>query len=131
MDDLCAMGCLGRIVGYGETGDGRYMMTLGGVCRFRITGEVDPGGSSFRRCTIEPLLGDLDSSDEGLEVDRAQLLDNFRAYLEANNLEVDWKSVEKASNVMLVNSLSMMAPYGSAEKQALLEAADIRTRLIR
>ena len=82
----------------------------------------------FRRCTIEPLLSDLESSDEGLEVDRVQLLSNFRAYLEANNLEVDWKSVEKASNVLLVNSLSMMAPYGPAEKQALLEAADIRTR---
>jgi len=128
VNDLCTMGCLGRIVGYGETGDGRYMMTLGGVCRFRITGEVDPGANLFRRCTIEPLLSDLESSDDGQEVNRELLLSNFRAYLEVNNLEVDWKSVEKASNVLLVNSLSMMAPYGPAEKQALLEAADIRTR---
>ena len=62
------------------------------------------------------------------EVDRKTLLDTFRAYLDANNLEADWESVGKASNEALVNALSMISPYGPAEKQALLEAPDLKTR---
>jgi len=52
----------------------------------------------------------------------------FRAYLDANKLEVDWDSVGRAGNRTLVNSLSMMSPFGPAEKQALLEAPDLKTR---
>ncbi|MAY62719.1 MAG: ATP-dependent protease [Rhizobiales bacterium] len=126
--DLCAVGCLGRILGYGETGDGRYVLTLGGVCRFRVSGEVSDPARSYRVCRISPEISDLSARDMGETVDREELLKSFRAYLDANNLEVDWKSVEKASNATLVNSLSMMSPYGPAEKQALLEARDIKAR---
>ena len=126
--DLCAVGCLGRILGYGETGDGRYVLTLGGICRFRVRSEVTDPARSYRVCRIEPEISDLSARDMGESVDREELLRSFRAYLEANNLEVDWKSVEKASNATLVNSLSMMSPYGPAEKQALLEARDIKAR---
>ena len=62
------------------------------------------------------------------EVNRPALLKAFRAYLDANGLEADWESVSRAENAMLVNALSMMAPYGAAEKQALLEAPDLKTR---
>lgn len=126
--DLCAIGCLGRILGYGETGDGRYVLTLGGVCRFRVKTEVFDPPRAYRVCAIEPEMADLAKNDLGEAVDREELLRSFRAYLDANNLEVDWKSVEKASNATLVNSLSMMSPYGPAEKQALLEARDIKAR---
>jgi len=61
-------------------------------------------------------------------VDRAALLRAFRAYLKANDLDADWDSVSRAENATLVNALSMMAPYGPAEKQALLEAPDLKTR---
>ncbi len=128
VEDLCAVGCLGRILGYGETGDGRYVLTLGGVCRFRVTGEITDPVRPYRVCAIEPNVADLSARDMGESVDRDELLRSFRAYLDANNLEVDWKSVEQASTATLVNSLSMMSPYGPAEKQALLEARDIKAR---
>ncbi|WP_422371926.1 LON peptidase substrate-binding domain-containing protein [Hoeflea sp.] len=128
VDDLCAVGCLGRILSFGETGDGRYVITLGGICRFRLTEEIHKKGRPYRVCAIKPFLTDLEPADDGTDVDRKALLDSFRAYLDANNLEADWSSVERASTVTLVNSLSMMSPYGPAEKQALLEADDIKTR---
>jgi Lon protease-like protein len=126
--DLCQIGCLGRITSFGETGDGRYVITLGGICRFRVLEELEPGAKPYRVCAIAPFLGDLEAADDGSQVDRQALLNSFRAYLDANNLEADWSSVERASTVTLVNSLSMMSPYGPAEKQALLEADDIKTR---
>jgi len=63
-----------------------------------------------------------------MKLDRAALLAAFKAYLEANKLKADWESVERASNRTLVNSMAMMSPYGPAEKQALLEAPDLKTR---
>ncbi|MCY0092774.1 LON peptidase substrate-binding domain-containing protein [Hoeflea ulvae] len=127
--DLCSIGCLGRITSFSETGDGRYVVSLSGICRFRVIEELGKGRKPYRVCRISPFLGDLDTSgDNGAEVDRQALLDSFKAYLEANNLEADWASVERASTETLVNSLSMMSPYGPAEKQALLEADDLKTR---
>jgi uncharacterized protein len=73
-------------------------------------------------------VADLDLSAGADEVNRDGLLKSFRDYLEANQLEADWESVTRASNETLVNALSMMSPYGPAEKQALLEAPDLRTR---
>lgn len=128
VEDLCRVGCLGRITSFAETGDGRYVITLGGICRFRITEEVDQGRKPYRSCRISPFLTDLEGADDGADVDRKALLESFRAYLDANDLEADWESVERASTATLVNSLSMMSPYGPAEKQALLEAGDLRTR---
>ena len=72
--------------------------------------------------------GDLDLEKEAADVDREALLKAFRAYLAANDLEADWNSISRAENATLVNALSMMAPYGASEKQALLEAPDLRTR---
>jgi len=124
---LCAVGTLGRITSLSETGDGRYIISLIGICRFRLLEEA-AARKAYRRARIAPFLNDL-SEDNGEEtVDRTALLTSFRAYLEANELEADWESVEQASNSTLVNTMSMMAPYGPAEKQALLEAPDLKTR---
>ena len=82
----------------------------------------------FRQVKPAPFLADLDDDPAANEIDRPALLKAFRAYLQANDLEADWESVSRAENAMLVNALSMMAPYGPAEKQALLEAADLKTR---
>ncbi|MBL8582336.1 MAG: LON peptidase substrate-binding domain-containing protein [Rhizobiaceae bacterium] len=125
--ELCAVGCLGRIISLAESGDGRYLIALQGVCRFRVAEEL-PVKSPFRQARIMPFLGDLDEELGSADVDRPALLKAFRAYLEANDLQADWESVSRAANAMLVNALSMMAPYGAAEKQALLEAADLKTR---
>lgn len=125
--ELCNVGCAGRIIAFSETGDGRYLISLQGVCRFRIAHELTVK-TPFRQCKPAAFLADLDEDQAANEIDRPSLLKAFRAYLEANDLEADWESVSRAENAMLVNALSMMAPYGPAEKQALLEAADLKTR---
>ena len=125
--ELCAVGCLGRVTSFAESGDGRYLITLQGVCRFRIVQELAVK-TPFRQCRATPFLADLGDDPAATEADRPALLKAFRAYLTANELEADWESVSRADNAMLVNALSMMAPYGPAEKQALLEAPDLKTR---
>lgn len=124
---LCAVGCVGRIISFAETGDGRYLVSLQGVCRFRVAQELSVK-TPFRQCRITPFAADLAEDPAAAEVDRPALLKAFRTYLQANDLEADWESVSRAENSLLVNALSMMAPYGAAEKQALLEAPDLKTR---
>jgi uncharacterized protein len=124
---LARVGCVGRITSFSETGDGRYVMSLTGICRFRVMEEVKTT-HPFRSAHISPFIADLTAKDEENTVDRKRLLEVFRAYLDANKLEADWESVQRASNLTLVNSLSMMSPFGPAEKQALLEAPDLKNR---
>jgi Lon protease-like protein len=124
---LSSVGCIGRITSFAETGDGRYIASISGVCRIRLLDEVG-AGHPYRTFKIAPLMTDLSADDGENTVNRTELLRVFRAYLDANNLEVDWESIERAGNRTLVNSLSMMSPFGPAEKQALLEAPDLRTR---
>ncbi len=125
--EVCEVGCAGRITAIAETGDGRYMVTLSGICRFRVIRESH-AGKPYRTFEIAPFLSDLQTAAEEETIDRQSLLAAFKAYLESNKLEADWESVERASNITLVTSLSMMSPFGPAEKQALLEAPDMKTR---
>ena len=124
---LRKVGCAGRIVSFAETGDGRYMITLTGIARFRIVEEM-PLELPYRRCavTAEPFAIDFIADEQA--VDRNAVLRAFRAYLTAHDLDADWESVGRASNETLVNALAMMAPFGPAEKQALLEAPDLKAR---
>lgn len=125
--DLCKVGCLGRITQLSEVDDGRYLITLTGVTRFSVAEEIKVN-TPFRQCRISPFLGDLEPEAGADEVDRQQLLKAFRSYLDAHGMEADWESVGRANTAVLVNALSMMSPYGPAEKQALLEAPDLKTR---
>jgi len=125
---LCDVGCLGRITAIQETGDGRLMINLAGICRFRIMEETT-AGTSFRTARVAGFGGDLGDMTEAAKlVDRDELLHTFRQFLEANDMEADWDGVREAGTETLVNTLSMMSPYGPAEKQALLEAPDLKTR---
>lgn len=126
---LFAVGCAGRLTSFTETGDGRYLITLTGISRFRILEELTDS-TPFRRCriTAAPFADDLAGSMGETAVDRTSVLRTFRAYLAAHDLDADWTSVDRASNETLVNTLAMMAPFGAAEKQALLEAPDLRAR---
>ncbi len=128
---LYKVGCVGRITGFQESGDGRYMINLSGVCRFEIVSELEVE-TSFRQAKIKVNLNDLEldgqkSSDEST-INRELLLDTFRKYLIANNMDTDWDAVEQTDDESLVTALCMMSPYGPAEKQALLEANDLFTR---
>ena len=127
---LQPIGCAGRITSFNETGDGRYAITLTGIARFRTVAELPPEAETpYRsfRITAEPFAADFINAGEN-DVDRETLLDAFRAYLDAHNLEADWESVDNASNEALVNAIAMISPYGPAEKQALLEAPDLKSR---
>lgn len=127
LTELSHVGCIGRVTSFAETGDGRYLVALTGICRMRLINEVRTT-RPFRSFEIAPFMGDLRSEEEDGGVNRAALLEAFRAYLEAEDLDTEWEHIEQASNLMLVNSLSMMAPFGPAEKQALLEAPDLKSR---
>jgi Lon protease-like protein len=125
--ELCKVGTIGRITTFGETGDGRYVIDLSGVCRFRLIDELQTT-QAYRKVKIAPFVSDLHEPEDDPAVNRDNLLKAFRSYLDANKLEVDWEAVIKTSNRTLVNSLAMMAPFGAPEKQALLEAPDLKTR---
>ena len=126
---LYKIGCAGRITQIAETGDGRYVLQLTGVARFRVREEL-ADELTYRRCKVsyEPFTDDFIPRKGEEEVDREELLRALTAFLKANNLKADWEGIEKAPNEALVNALAMMSPYGAAEKQALLEAPDLKTR---
>jgi len=126
---LADVGCVGRLTSFQESGDGRYMITLQGVTRFRLGRELKVY-TSFRQveCDFAEFSHDLQSGVGEEDVDRNGLLKALRDYLDANNLEADWDSVAEAETEVLVNALCMMSPYGPQEKQALLEARDLKTR---
>ena len=127
--EVYPVGCAGRITTFSETEDGRIVITLTGISRFRILEEM---------ATVTPyrmVRPDFDSFSDDLspglqqdKVDRERLLDVFRRYLAAHQLEADWDSVNRSSNESLVNTLSMISPYPPSEKQALLEAEDVVNR---
>ena len=126
---LFKIGCVGRITQFAETGDGRYLIQLTGIARFRIEEELNVA-TAYRQCRVSyvPFANDFIARKGEEQVDRAALLEALSAFLKANNLKTDWEGIENAPNEALVNALAMMSPYGTAEKQALLEAPDLKTR---
>jgi hypothetical protein len=126
---LFNVGCVGRMTQLAESGDGRYLIELTGVARFRVEEELKVA-TLYRQCrvTYAPFADDFVARKGEDEVDRASLLEALSAFLEANKLKADWEGIENAPNEALVNALAMMSPYGPAEKQALLEAPDLKTR---
>jgi uncharacterized protein len=127
--NLYKIGCVGRITQIAETGDGRYLMQLTGVARYRIIQEL-PVPTAYRQCSVDymPFIGDFTARKGEEHVDRKAVLAALTQYLKANNLKADWEGIENAPNEALVNALAMMSPYDPAEKQAMLEAPDLKTR---
>src|SRR5262249_22410552 len=127
--NLYKVGCVGRITQLAETGDGRYLLQLTGVARFRIEEELTVA-TAYRQCrvTYAPFADDFIARKGEDDVDRKTLLAALTAFLKANNLKADWQGIESAPNEALVNALAMMSPYDPAEQEAMLEAADLKTR---
>ena len=127
--ELVRVGCGGRLTAFAETGDGRYLITLTGVARFRLVEELTVL-TPYRqaRVAFDDFVTDLAPGEGQEEVDREALLKTLKDYLAANNLEADWDGIRRAPNEALVNALAMMSPFGPREKQALLEARDLKTR---
>ncbi|WP_456621501.1 MULTISPECIES: LON peptidase substrate-binding domain-containing protein [unclassified Bradyrhizobium] len=126
---LFRVGCVGRITQLAESGDGRYILELTGVARFKVVEELEVL-TAYRQCKVDffTFADDFTARVGEDEVNREALLVALADFLKANNLKVDWEGVESAPNEALVNALAMMSPYGPAEKQAMLEAPDLKTR---
>jgi Lon protease-like protein len=126
---LFKVGCVGRITQIAESGDGRYLLQLTGIARFRVEEELKVA-TAYRQCrvTYHPFADDFVARKGEDEVDRKAVLEALTSFLKANNLKTDWQGVESAPNEALVNALAMMSPYGAPEKQAMLEAPDLKTR---
>jgi uncharacterized protein len=120
---------IGRIMAFQELEDGRMIVSLTGVARCRLLDELHDN-KPYRtfRIDIEPFGGDLIAGHGEASVPREQLLATLKRFLEARNLKADWQSIGRSGNEQLVNSLSVMSPYGPEEKQALLETATLKAR---
>jgi Lon protease-like protein len=126
---LRRIGCAGRITSYQELDDGRLLISLSGIARFEVIEEVELA-KPYRVCTVsyERFVGDFAAGAGEDQVDREALLGALRAFLQARGLKADWAALAKTPTETLVNSLAMVNPYGSEEKQALIEAPDLKTR---
>ena len=126
---LCDVGCLGKITQFAETGDGRLMLSLTGITRFKVVEELSVV-TPYRKCTVtyDPFSDDLVRDKGEEDVNRAAILQALRDFAGANRLKIDWKSIEQTPNEALVNALAMMSPFGPQEKQALLEAKTLSDR---
>jgi uncharacterized protein len=126
---LASVGCLGRLTQFAETDDGRYLITLTGVTRFRLLGEAAVP-TRYRQCFLDysPFPRDLQPEAGEESVDRSALLSAFRSFAQAKGLPIDWEGVHEAPTGALVNALAAMAPFGLREKQTLLETVDLPSR---
>ena len=126
---LHSIGCAGRISQFSETEDGRYMVTLAGVSRFRVQAEIE-GFTPYRRCDVSwaGFERDLGGDEVDRGFDRARFLDLLGRYFDTRGLSADWDTLKEADDELLINSLSMMLEFDSEDKQALLEAPSLETR---
>ena len=126
---LHAIGCAGRLTGFSETEDGRYMVSLSGASRFRVKEEV-AGFTPYRRVLVDwaPFGRDLGPAEEDKGFDRKKFLDLLGRFFAAQQLSTDWSSLKEAEGELLINSLSMLCPFSPEDKQALLEAPSLTTR---
>jgi uncharacterized protein len=127
--DLKPIGCIGRITSYQETDDNRLHITITGISRFRVVDEP-ASQEPFRTCQVNysAFRSDFVKGDGEEEVDRGTLLRVLKTYLDVNSMKADWESIHRAGNEFLVNTLSVISPYGAEEKQALLEAPNLKAR---
>lgn len=125
---LSQVGCAGKIIAFQETVDNRYQITLMGVCRFRLTGEMQ-STTAWRAgfCDFGAFAGDL-AENTVEELPRQRLLTALKTYLTNRDMQADWSSVLTAPAEALINALAMMCPFAPAEKQALLEATSFHER---
>lgn len=125
---LYKTGCAGRIISFQETDDGRFLLTLKGVCRFDVTEEMS-STRGYRPATVDwsRFRDDLSRNGTG-QIDRDRLLRSLKSYFDLNDIAADWNAIECSGDERLVTCLSMICPFEASEKQALLEAPTLPAR---
>jgi Lon protease-like protein len=126
---LQSIGCAGRVTAFSETEDGRYMITLSGISRYRITREIS-GFTPYLKADVswDGFARDLGPTETDKGFDRTAFLKLLARFFAARELQTDWESLEQAEDELLINSLSMLCPFDPSDKQALLEAPSLATR---
>ena len=128
--NLHSIGCAGKITSFNETDDGRYLIILNGVCRFKIIEEVN-SEKLFRECKVEynDFLSDLIEKTEEIKFSDLKLIfQNLKGLFKKQGYEINWNEIEKQSLDQTINTLSMASPFSLEEKQVLLESKDLSMR---
>ena len=128
--DLHNVGCAGKIVSFNETDDGRYIIILNGLCRFRISEEIK-NDSLYRECEVkyDDYFNDLKEKTEEINFSDLKLIfQNFKGLFKKQGYEINWKEIEKQSLDQTINTLSMASPFSLEEKQILLESKNLSLR---
>ncbi|MBU3031438.1 LON peptidase substrate-binding domain-containing protein [Paracoccus marinaquae] len=128
-DGLAMIGTAGRVVAFSETDDGRMMISLRAISRFRLV-EMQEGFAPYLRGQVDwaSFRRDLGGAERDPAMDRAALFGLLRRYMEAHDLSTDWDAATQAEDEMLINSLAMMLPFSPGDKQALLETPALADR---
>lgn len=126
---LHTIGCVGRITQFSEAEDGRYMITLTGLSRYRIVREIE-GFSPYRRVVVnwQGFESDLGKAEKDQGLDRESLLRLLKRYLAMQQRSTDWDALKETEDELLINSLSMLLEFDPKDKQALLEAMTLTVR---
>ena len=126
---LHRIGCAGRLTAFSETEDGRYMITLTGISRFRLADEVE-GFTPYRKFNVswDGFERDLGPVERDPDMDRGALLALLERFFEDKGLSTDWDGIRDAEDELLINSLSMLCPFEPEDRQALLEAPELAQR---
>ncbi len=126
---LHSIGCAGRVTAFSETEDGRYMITLSGMSRFRVGKEIE-GFTPYRRCEVDwaGFDRDLGPVEKDAGFDRDAFMKVLNRFFRDQGLSTDWDSLREAEDELLINSLSMLCPFEPEDRQALLEAPSLSTR---
>ena len=128
--DLYKVGCAGKITSFNETDDGRYLIILNGICRFKILDELN-NDNLYRECEVkyDDFLKDLNENSEEIKFSDLNLIfQNLKGLFKKQGYEINWKEIEKQSLDQTINTLSMASPFSLEEKQVLLESEDLTIR---
>ena len=128
--DLYEVGCIGKITSFNETEDGRILIILNGVCRFKIISEIKTD-KLYRECNVEYTNYSTDISQKSNEVnftDLSIIMENMKKFFKKQGYIVNLKDLEKKDLSQTLNDLSMASPFSLEEKQILLECLDINVR---
>ncbi|HTO41894.1 MAG TPA: LON peptidase substrate-binding domain-containing protein [Rhizomicrobium sp.] len=125
---LSAVGCAGRLTSFAETDDGRYLITLTGICRFRVESELDVI-TPYRQVRANFDAFAEDFAPDASDIPRERVIKALKRYVKRQQLKADWNSVTDAPAETLINALCMLCPFAPTEKQALLEAPRFAERV--
>ena len=128
--DLHEVGCAGKIISFNETDDGRYIIILNGICRFRIAEEIK-NDNLYRECAVkyDDYFEDLKEKTEEINFSDLKLIfQNFKGLFKKQGYDINWKEIEKQTLDQTINTLSMASPFSLEEKQILLESKSLNLR---